>query len=392
MKRRRFLASLTAFAALPALGGGAGSRATADQVLWRTLPRPNGAVPGYRGLADLPYFDLDASGQLRLVPALRETLPPAIDFHSHLGLAVMFAPHMDYHAEASRAAYVLDCDLTEPPCDMAMDDYLNKIANDEMTSDMHQKLLSYGWFGGSDAARTHTIPTLVAEMDAVHVQRAVLLVVAPRVPFRNNNTYRWLDALQASPHRDRFVLFGAVDHPLNDSAPAQIKEMFKRGVQGVKMHPTMQQFAPNDPKAMRLYEVAERLGMHVFFHAGRAGIEPAYTQQFARMRNYIEPAKAFPKLQFVFGHAGARDWEEAMVIARDHDNVWLEIEGQGVEEMKTIMRVAGPHKMLYGSDWPFFPLAAMMARVLMATEGQPEARRMILSDNANRLLAKLGPM
>ena len=386
LSRRRLLAALGATAISPVIAR-AGSKTPPD-VLERKLPRPHGHVKGYKGLAELKYFELAEHGNLRLSPAYQEKISGVIDFHTHLGLAIMFAPPIDYHQPATRAQYILDCDI-DPECKMALDDYLNKIATDKMTSDMHSKLFGYGWFGGGDAARTHTIPTLVNEMDLLNVDKAVLLVVAPILPLRNNNTELWLKALQESPHKDRFILFGALDHPLNPSAPEQVKWLYKMGIRGIKMHPTMQQFAPDNPKMNRVYEVAQRLGMQIFFHAGRAGIEPGYTQQFARMKNYIEPAKNFPKLQFIYGHAGARDWEEAMVIARDHDNVWLEIEGQGVYELQKIMQVAGPEKMLYGSDWPFFPLAAMMGRVLMATEGMEKERELILSGNAQRLLAKL---
>ena len=47
---------------------------------------------GYRGLAALPYFDLDDHGLLRLTV---DGLPPVIDFHAHLGMNFLFAPDID---------------------------------------------------------------------------------------------------------------------------------------------------------------------------------------------------------------------------------------------------------------------------------------------------------
>lgn len=48
--------------------------------------------PGYRGLAELPWFHLDAAGRLRCTD---DSVPETIDLHCHLGMSVLFAPHVD---------------------------------------------------------------------------------------------------------------------------------------------------------------------------------------------------------------------------------------------------------------------------------------------------------
>ncbi len=53
---------------------------------------------GYRGLAELPWFELDDGGRLRCVD---EAVPRAIDMHTHLGIALLFAPSLDLQAERS---------------------------------------------------------------------------------------------------------------------------------------------------------------------------------------------------------------------------------------------------------------------------------------------------
>jgi predicted TIM-barrel fold metal-dependent hydrolase len=104
------------------------------------------------------------------------------------------------------------------------------------------------------------------------------------------------------------------------------------------------------------------------------------------MAYYEPPLRDFPDVQFVFGHAGARDWEEAMVLCRRYRNCWLEIEGQGVYELERIIATAGSERLLFGSDYPFYPLAATLVRVLVATEGKPDTRRAIFGLNGARLL------
>jgi hypothetical protein len=92
-------------------------------------------------------------------------------------------------------------------------------------------------------------------------------------------------------------------------------------------------------------------------------------------------------VQFLLGHAGARDVADAVVAAQQYPNVWLEIACQGATQLQSILETVGPDRVVFGSDWPFYPLAATLAKVLLVTEDEPAARRAILRDNANRVFA-----
>ena len=76
-----------------------------------------------------------------------------------------------------------------------------------------------------------------------------------------------------------------------------------------------------------------------------------------------------------------------MVLARNHENIWLGTHGQGASQLYELLREVGPEKLLFGSDWPWYPLAFSLAKVLLATEGWPEARVAVLHGNADRLFA-----
>jgi predicted TIM-barrel fold metal-dependent hydrolase len=54
-----------------------------------------------------------------------------------------------------------------------------------------------------------------------------------------------------------------------------------------------------------------------------------------------------------------------------------------------MLEQTGGERMLFGTDWPFYHLAASLAKVLIVTEGRPEARAALLRGNAERLLARL---
>ena len=159
----------------------------------------------------------------------------------------------------------------------------------------------------------------------------------------------------------------------------------------IKLHPTVQRFFPDDPIIMPLYEECRRLGLVVFFHGGRAGIEPESSHPFAMPRHYEAPLAEFPDLHFILGHAGARDNSAMVDLALRYDNAWLGIHGQSVSNLDAMVEATGGERLLFGSDWPFYHIGSSLAKVLMVTEapGRRALRDRILSGNAQRLLPGL---
>ena len=339
---------------------------------------------GYRGLSELPWFELDEEGVLRCVD---ESIPKAIDMHCHFGMSLLFKPELDLQARHERVHHLLDCDAVEPGCDLDLDIYINGNFTEADLKQLRIESIAQGLWG-SASARTQTIPNLIEEMDATRVEKAVILPIAFGFPFGDDLTETWHAAIDASHHSDRFIK-GASVHPDDEHAVEKLGTFAKAGARVVKLHPTMQAFYPDEPRLMPIYEAADRLGMIIFFHGGRAGIEPESRQPFALPRYYEGALADFPDLPFVIGHAGARDAEAMLEIAVRYKNVWLGIHGQSVTQLDRMIRRTGAERMLFGTDWPFYHLAATQAKVLIVTEetGNDEIRHAILRGNAERLLA-----
>ncbi len=341
---------------------------------------------GYRGLEELPWFELDPSGVLRCVA---DDFPPALDFHCHLGMSMLFAPELDLLARTPRVQHLLDCDGREPGCELDLDVYINANFTD---SDLRR--LRFGavaqalW--GSAAARTQTVPNLLAEMDATRVGQAVVLPIAFGWPFGDDLAGQWRRAIEQAGAGERLRL-GASVHPRDPDRIAKLEAQAAAGARVVKLHPTMQRFYPDEPELMELYAACERLGLIVFFHAGRAGIEPEATRRYALPRHYEGALASFPRLPFVLGHGGARDGAEALELGLRYPNAWLGIHGQGVTRLDEMIRRTGGERLLFGTDWPFYHLAATLAKVLIVTEERPQLRAALLRDNALRLLGSPKP-
>jgi len=340
---------------------------------------------GYRGLAELPYFELDESGKLRCIV---EDLPPIIDFHTHLGMSFLFAPKIDLLAKTERVLHFLDCDARQPGCELDLDVYINANFTEDDLESLNSESLAQGTWG-SRAAATHTIPNLIAEMNSMGVQRSVVLPISLGLPFNDESSALWAEAIENSGYGDR-LLPGATVHPRDPDALESLRRQIARGASAVKLHPAVQRFYPDMPELQPIYEECGKAGLPVFFHGGRAGIEPEYTHRFTLIRHYEGAVAAHPEVQFVLGHSGARDVADAIPFAQKHPNVWLDIHGQGVSVLRQLINEVGSHRLIFGTDWPFYHLATSLAKVLIVTEGAPDERSAILNRNAEALLAQEG--
>lgn len=83
-------------------------------------------------------------------------------------------------------------------------------------------------------------------------------------------------------------------------------------------------------------------------------------------------------------HAGALQNDLAIGIAKKNKNVWLDIQGQSVDNIKTMIKEVGAERLMFGSDYPFYPEAVLLARTLVATEDDKRVRKMLFSENARR--------
>lgn len=336
---------------------------------------------GYRGLAELPWFELSPDGRLRTTAEL----PGILDIHTHLGMAVLLSPELDQTSRTPRVRHLLDCDAEDPGCELDLDVYVNANFNEAMHDALDRETL-LGAFGLSDVVRTHTAANLLAEMDDVGVDRAAVLPIVLGLPFGDSLSEQWRRAIRENGWGDRLMPFASV-RPGDAAALDELRTHAAAGARGVKLHPEVQRFFPDAPEAMEIYAECDRLGLVVVFHAGRSGIEPERLRPYALMRHYRPAVAEFPGVRFVFGHGGARDLEDALPIAREHRNVWLGLSSLGLQQIDRARAVLGPERLVFGSDWPFYHLATTLAKILIVAGDDPAARDLMLRGSAERLLA-----
>jgi uncharacterized protein len=321
-------------------------------------------------LAKLPWFKLE-DGRVKLADA---SLGPSIDCHTHLSLAYLRPNQIDLarlHPET----------LTYLPRERAF--YLDRYLNHSFTDGDLKRLkrdLVLGSLTAGGMRATHTAANLARDMDDLGIAHSLLLPID--FPFVSDNWGTWREAVAGDP---RFICYGSV-HPFAPRREQRLVRQFAAGAQGIKLHPNVQAFGPEWRRPMELYAQCRDLGMVVYWHCGPVGIEPPHGKILTQVRRYANPIREFPGCTFVLGHAGALQNEEALELARRHENVYLEISGQSVERIRRMIERGPVERMVFGTDWPWYHQAIGLAKVYLATEGNEHARRAILYDNAARLL------
>src|SRR2546430_3646972 len=106
------------------------------------------------------------------------------------------------------------------------------------------------------------------------------------------------DACRAYPKT--FVGFGSVDPLKGDRAVSELDRIADLGLKGVKLHPSLQAFAPNEEQHWPLYEKCQELALITLFHTGTSGLGAAQPRgqgtriALARPIGLGAPAAAIP--------------------------------------------------------------------------------------------------
>ena len=210
----------------------------------------------------------------------------------------------------------------------------------------------------------------------------------PRVP---NETV----AAACRDNPDVFTGLGSVDPHKGEAAVAEVENIAALGLRGVKFHPSLQAFAPDDPQYWPIFAACERHGLLALFHTGTSGIGARQPGGQGIRIDLAHPIKldpvaaAHPELTVVAAHFGWPWHMDLIAIALHKTNVYIDISGWAPRRIpaEVIRELRGrlSGQFLWGSDYPFIA----PERCLSELEGldlSDEVMRAVLHDNAARVL------
>jgi predicted TIM-barrel fold metal-dependent hydrolase len=199
----------------------------------------------------------------------------------------------------------------------------------------------------------------------------------------------------ARQNSDFMVAFASVDPMRGEDAVVEARSLIRQGgVSGFKLHPPLQQFAPNDRRAYPFYEVMAEYKLPVIFHTGHSGIGTGMPGGGGVRLKYGNPmdiddvAVDFPDMTIILAHPSFPWQDEAISVCLHKPQVYIDLSGWSPKYFSpTLIQYANSllkHKMLFGSDYPLLTPDRWMADFEKIAI-KDEVRPLILKENAMRL-------
>ena len=238
---------------------------------------------------------------------------------------------------------------------------------------------------GYEPVTAGTVDAIKTHMRESGVDKSIVLGVTERVDqVRGAND--WLISIQD----DMLVPFGAI-HPDLEDKPGEVRRLRENGIKGIKLHPIMNQFYPDDPKMFPVYEeMGETMVLEI--HSGKWPHTKPGDPLYAAPERVMNVVRQLPKLKVIALHLGGfymLDEAERELIGRDNvliDTTWPpSIKEVGAKTLTTIINKHGINKVCFGTD---FPLASQTvdAEFIEGLAISDTDKEKILGENARELI------
>jgi predicted TIM-barrel fold metal-dependent hydrolase len=245
------------------------------------------------------------------------------------------------------------------------------------------------WKPGPWSETIQPIEATLAEMDRAGVAVGMLCAWhGPNSPMITNEEV----AQYCRAHPERFVGIASVDlyRPMDG-----VRELRRRvrqdGFKGLRVLPWLWGLPPDDRRYYPLFAECCELDIPFCTQVGHAG--PLRESEPGRPIPYLDRvAIEFPELRIVGGHIGVPWFAEMLSLMMKYPNVFIDTSAYKIscypEELVAYMRGNPKHRVLFGSNHPFWPPSDCIAG-LQDLQLDDTARSAFLSDNAKRVF-KIG--
>ncbi len=206
------------------------------------------------------------------------------------------------------------------------------------------------------------------ELDRHGISRAVLIASVP------DDQDSVVTAVQRFP--DRFYGYMMVN-PTSSYAAEQVKRSLSSGhIRGLCLFPAMHCYSIQDARVQKLLDLtAAKTGTVAFVHCGvlsvgirkKLGLPSLFDMRFSNPIDLHAVALRYPQIRFVVPNFGAGYFREALMLCDLCPNVYLDTSSsnswmrydESHLDLRAVFRraldVAGPKRLLFGSDSSFFP-------------------------------------
>jgi predicted TIM-barrel fold metal-dependent hydrolase len=239
-----------------------------------------------------------------------------------------------------------------------------------------------------------SLKSLIKQMKEAGIDKSVLFAVQAPVLYSSNEFVSSV----CRDYPDKFIGFASVNVLEKNADQALQNAVTKLNLKGLKLHPPLQKFYPNDPMVWPVYKKADELGIPVVFHVGSTPFGNLVNLKQADPILIDEVANEFPGLKIILTHLGTLWHNESFMITEKHPNVYIDTAAYPYEikellTEKMIQRV-GAHKFIFGTDFPM-PYEGKMHHMkdfvdmFNGLKISDELKQMILYKNLENILGEL---
>jgi len=257
-------------------------------------------------------------------------------------------------------------------------------------------------------SREDLAATWVRVLDEAHVTKAALIA---SIPGDEESVAAAVDL-----YPDCFWGFFMVNPVApGDDAAERVHRALAGRMQGVCLFPAMHRYAVSDARVRPVLEAAALCpGSIVFVHCGvltvgvrrKLGLPSLFDMRYSNPIDLHAIALEFPNVNFVVPHFGAGYFREALMLCDLCPNVYLDTSSTNSwvryqpakldlrDVFRKALDVAGPERLLFGSDSSFFPrgwhrqIFETQVEALSDLQIGADQVKLILGGNLQRLLTR----
>lgn len=233
--------------------------------------------------------------------------------------------------------------------------------------------------------------TLMAQMDEAGISQSIIFAVEAPIVYASNEYVKAL----CDKYPDRLIGFASVDPMAEDAVDILDKAVREYGLKGLKFHPPLQNFFPNDESVFPVYEKAQELDIPVAFHVGTTPFGSLCRLSQANPILIDDIAVRFPDLRIMLTHLGTLWHNESFMVVEKNPNVFIDTSAY-LYEIKDLLTMdlidrIGADKIIFGTDYPM-PYAGRVHKIkdfvdcLNALGLPDDILRGIFGENINVLL------
>lgn len=171
----------------------------------------------------------------------------------------------------------------------------------------------------------------------------------------------------------------------DDDLQTEVDHACERGLRGIKLHPDTQMVDMDDPRLMRMYEIAQARKLPMVVHCGD------YRYDYSHPRRMKRILHDFPDLVVDAAHFGGWSVFDLAVEYLEHENCFMDMSSSialiGRRRTRELTHIYGTDRIMFGSDFPMWSPTAELDEFVAAGFSDAELEN-LLRNNALRFLGE----